>query len=77
MEIPISDLLKKFSGKHLNVHDACAAEMNGQKGVLGVSSGIYTRVWFDTEEGSKTLFTSKDKYKALAKFADFKRRYGK
>lgn len=73
----LEKLYKTLSKRHGEVHDACPAEMGGRSGFLGVSSGIYTRVWFDTDDDSKTLFSSTNKEQAIEKFKEFRRQYGK
>lgn len=73
----LDKLFKSLSKNHLIVHEVCTAEMNNKKGFLGISTGLYTRVWFDTEEDSVTLFTSFSKDEALDKFEELKEKYGK
>lgn len=68
---------KLLTGRHAFVYDACPAEMNGEKGFLGLSRGVYWKVWFDTDGRSKTLFTSFKRGAAEAKFKELRRSYGK
>jgi hypothetical protein len=73
----LEQLYKTLSKRHVNVQAAYPAEMNGVKGFLGISKGLYTRVWFDTEEDSKTLFSSMSNPKAWAKFRELRAKYCK
>jgi hypothetical protein len=73
----LEKLYKTISRRHGIVHVATPAEMNGKPGFLGVSSALYTRVWFDTEDDSKTLFTSFNKNVALQRYRELKKQYGK
>ncbi|CAM4474467.1 MULTISPECIES: hypothetical protein [Myxococcus] len=73
----LEQVYRTLSKRHLYVLDACPAEMNGEHGYLGVSSGLYTRVWFDTTEDSKTLFSSFDKRTAREKFHQLRKLYGR
>jgi hypothetical protein len=71
------DLWSHVRTRHLKIIDSCPATMNDKSGFLGVSSGVWFRVWFDTENGSTTtLFSSLDKADALAKFENYKNSYG-
>lgn len=61
---------------HVNVIDCCPAEMNGEKGWLGVSRAVWCRVWFDVGRASTTLFTSMRRADAVARFNELKAKYG-
>ena len=71
----IDKVLKTFLKMHVNVIDACPAEINGEKGLLGVSQALCFRVWFDTETDSKTFFTSFRKLEAIEKFESLRNEY--
>lgn len=73
----LEQLYKTLSKRHGKVHAACPVEMNGRSGFLGVSSGLYTRVWFDTDDDSKTLFSSMQKNQALERYEELRKQYGK
>ena len=70
-------LFKTLSKRHLNVQAACPAEINGTPGFLGVSRGVYSRVWFDTNADSKTLFSSMKNERAMMKYKELCNKYGK
>ncbi|HEX8707593.1 MAG TPA: hypothetical protein VF723_04975 [Pyrinomonadaceae bacterium] len=73
----LEQLYKTISKRHLKVQAAYPAEMNGIKGFLGISRGVYARVWFDTEEDSKTLFSSLSNQKAQERFQELRAKYCK
>jgi hypothetical protein len=73
----LEQLYRTLSRRHGKIHASTPAEINGRPGFLGVSTGIYTRLWFDTDEDSKTLFTSFKKEPALRRYEEFKKKYGK
>lgn len=70
-------LSRTLAKRHLRVYDSCPAVIDDRPGVLGISSGVYYRVWFDTPEESRTLFSSNRKGPALRKFAELKREHGR
>merc|ERR1712070_106403 len=45
--------------------------MNGEQGFLGFSSALYSRVWFDTQNRSQTLFNG-SKRDAQCRFEEIK-----
>lgn len=73
----LEQLYKTISKRHLNVQAAYPAEMNGVRGFLGISRGVYTRIWFDTENDSKTLYSSLSNKKAKVKFQELRAKYCK
>jgi hypothetical protein len=81
MSVELSDIgeaaRRLLTGRHPCVYNACPAELNGEKGFLGLSRGVYWKVWFDTDSRSKTLFTSFMRVPAEAKFKELRRSYGK
>jgi hypothetical protein len=77
--LPADDIRKikeAVDANHLNVIETCPATINGDKGWLGVSRGIWCRVWFDTGEKSTTLYTSMKRDRAVARFRELKEKYG-
>ncbi|MDP9190669.1 MAG: hypothetical protein M3P06_03090 [Acidobacteriota bacterium] len=72
----LEQLYKTLSRRHTFVLEAVPATMNDERGYLGVSRGVYFRVWFDTERDSKTLFSSMRRAPALERFAALKKQYG-
>jgi hypothetical protein len=69
-------LYRTISRRHLKIYDTCPAVMNGRNGFLGISRGVYTRVWFDTENDSTTLFSSFRPEPARQKFDELRQQYG-
>ena len=70
------DLWGHVRTRHLKIIDSCPAVMNNQNGFLGISKGVWYRVWFDSESGDTTLCSTTDKEEALKKYEDFKNKYG-
>lgn len=70
------EVYKSMKGRHAFVYDACPAVMNGEKGYLGVSTLAYSRVWFDTKDDSKTLYSSFSRRKAIQRYGRLKKKYG-
>ncbi len=72
-----NDLLKHIRTRHLKIIDCCPAIMNNQNGYLGLSRGLWYRVWFDTESGTTNTFCStSSKEEALEKYEEYKAKYG-
>ena len=71
----LEQLYKTLSKRHLYVQAAYPAEINGAKGYLGISRAVYSRVWFDTESDSKTLYSSFSNQKAQKKFQELRAKY--
>lgn len=70
-------LSRTLAKRHLNVYDSCPVVIDERRGVLGISGGVYYRVWFDTPEESRTLFSSNRKGAALQRFEELKREFGR
>jgi|GEM_PF-1529811 len=68
----IFSLIKK---RHLKIIDCAPVTMSEKKGFVGISRGLWYRVWFDTEHNSQTLLTTSNKKRALEKFEELKKKY--
>ncbi len=59
---------------HGKVLESCVARIGDQVGILGISSLIWTKVWFDTPSGSQKL-SSGIKKSCMPIYLDYKRKH--
>ena len=69
------DLFNKLGKTHGIIHDSCLAKLGDKTGILGYSSGVWSKVWFDTPESSTTFYEGTEAH-CKAKYEEFKRQMG-
>lgn len=72
----LKDIWIHVKKRHLKILECVPARMNDEAGFLGISKGLWCRVWFDTKNETHTLYTSTKKSKAIAQFEKLKNEYG-
>jgi hypothetical protein len=71
----LEQLRKHATKLHGVIHDSCLARMGETQGILGYSSAVWTKVWFDTTKSSMTLYEGSLE-NCKAKYEEFRTQMG-
>jgi len=73
----IEDLvIRKIEKSHPFCRESCRARYGGNIGVLGLSVGVWSTVWFVSENDDVKLFAG-EQQEAVRRYNDFKQRFAR